>query len=193
MRRFVVPFGTYVLALVIAITARPASSAKPLDGMDIFRFDTFGDEQLWTEVLRMHEVIPSINPQTALAVGLKVDVEALPAELIAALQAGQVDLTNPAVTVELLRLNAVVGVMGTVDNAGQLETVGITCALCHSTVDNSFAPGIGKRLDGWPNRDLDVGTIVVSRPSFPMTRSARGAPESTIPAITRSMGRALFH
>jgi hypothetical protein len=167
MRRFVVPFGTYVLALVIAITARPASSAKPLDGMDIFRFDTFGDEQLWTEVLRMHEVIPSINPQTALAVGLKVDVEALPAELIAALQAGQVDLTNPAVTVELLRLNAVVGVMGTVDNAGQLENVGITCALCHSTVDNSFAPGIGKRLDGWPNRDLDVGTIVGLSPVIP--------------------------
>ena len=135
-------------------------------GREIFRFDTFGDEQLWTDVLRMHEVIPTVPPATALAVGLKVDVEALPAEVIAALRANQVDLTNPAVTVELLRLNAVVGVQGTVDAAGQLTKVGVTCALCHSSVDNSFAPGIGKRLDGWANTDLNVGAIVALSPAL---------------------------
>jgi mono/diheme cytochrome c family protein len=129
-------------------------------GRQIFRYDTFGDEQLWTGVLRMHEVIATVDPATALAVGLKVDVEALPREVIAALRAGQVDLTDPSVTIELLRLNAVVGVAGKVDEIGQLTSVGITCALCHSSVDNSFAPGIGKRLDGWANTDLNVGAIV---------------------------------
>ncbi len=135
-------------------------------GQEIFRFDTFGDEQLWTDVLRMHEAIATVPPATALAVGLKVDVDALPAALIAALRAGQVDLTNPAVTVELLRLNAVVGVKGTVSRAGQLTALGITCALCHSSVDNSFAPGIGSRLDGWANTDLDVGAIVALSPAL---------------------------
>jgi hypothetical protein len=134
------------------------------DGQAIFRFDTFGDEQLWTDVLQMHEVVATLDPATALAVGLKVDVDALPAEVIAGLRAGAVDLTNPAVTVELLRLNAVVGVKGTVNEAGQLTKVGVTCALCHSSVDNSFAPGIGKRLDGWANTDLNVGAIVALSP-----------------------------
>src|SRR5687767_1017550 len=138
---------------------------KLRDGMAIFRYDTFGDEQLWTDVLRMHEVIRSVDPATALAVGLKVDVDALPAPVIAALRAGQVDLTNPAVTVELLRLNAVVGVKGTVDTTGRLTSVGITCALCHSTVDNSVTTGIGRRLDGWANTDLNVGAIVALSPS----------------------------
>ena len=87
-------------------------------------------------------------------------------QIIAALQAGQVDLTNPAVTVELLRLNAVVGVQGKVNDLGQLTSVGITCALCHSSVDNSFAPGIGKRLDGWANIDLNVGAIVALSPAL---------------------------
>jgi hypothetical protein len=136
------------------------------DGKNIFRYDTFGDEQLWTDVLRMHDVIPAIDPMTALGAGLKVDVEALPQSLIDALSRGQVDLTNPAVTVELLRLNAVVGVKGTVNAAGHLMTVGVTCALCHSSVDDSFAPGIGKRLDGWANRDLNVGAIVALSPAL---------------------------
>ena len=135
-------------------------------GQAIFRYDTFGDEQLWTDVLRMHEVVATVPPATALAVGLKVDVEALPPEIIAALQAGEVDLTNPAVTIELLRLNAVVGVQGKVNDLGQLTSVGITCALCHSSVDNSFAPGIGKRLDGWANIDLNVGAIVALSPAL---------------------------
>ncbi len=136
------------------------------NGQAIFRYDTFGDEQLWTDVLRMHEVIATVPPTTALAVGLKLDVEALPPEIIAAVQAGEVDLTNPAVTVELLRLNAVVGVQGKVNDLGQLASVGITCALCHSSVDNSFAPGIGKRLDGWANIDLNVGAIVALSPAL---------------------------
>ena len=136
------------------------------NGQAIFRYDTFGDEQLWTDVLRMHEVVATVPPTTALAVGLKVDVEALPPEIIAALQAGEVDLTNPAITVELLRLNAVVGVQGKVNDLGQLTSVGITCALCHSSVDNSFAPGIGKRLDGWANIDLNVGAIVALSPAL---------------------------
>lgn len=152
--------------------AQPVTSAdrehgiRLRDGQSIFRFDTFGDEQLWTDVLRMHEVIPTVDPITALTVGLKVDVEALPSHLIAALQAGEVDLTDPAVTVELVRLNAVVGVKGTVTEAGQLTTLGVTCALCHSSVDDAFAPGIGRRLDGWANTDLNVGAIVALSPAL---------------------------
>lgn len=140
--------------------------SKQRDGQAIFRYDTFGDEQLWTDVLRMHEVVATVPPATALAVGLKVDVEALPAPVIEALKAGQVDLTNPAVTIELLRLNAVVGVRGTVSREGELTRLGITCALCHSSVDDSFAKGIGKRLDGWANTDLNVGAIVALSPAL---------------------------
>src|SRR5688572_378673 len=121
------------------------------EGRGIFRFDTFGDEQLWTDVLRMHEVVATVPPATALAVGLKVDVDALPRTVIAALRRGEVDLADPAVTIELLRLNAVVGLRGRVNRSGQLSSLGITCALCHSTVDDSFAPGIGRRRDGWAN------------------------------------------
>jgi mono/diheme cytochrome c family protein len=145
---------------------KPGQNGNGLDGRAIFRYDTFGDEQLWTDVLRMHEVIATVPPTTALAVGLKVDVDALPQSLVSALQAGQVDLTNPAVTTELLRLNAVVGVSGKVSDTGVLTSVGITCALCHSSVDNSFARGIGKRLDGWANRDLNVGAIVALSPAL---------------------------
>jgi mono/diheme cytochrome c family protein len=155
------------LALVVVSVfwnATPATGAQPLDGKAIFRFDTYGDEQLWTDTLHLHEAIATVSPATALKVGLKVDVEALPPAIISALQAGQVDLNDPAVTIELLRLNAVVGVIGRVIDQGRLKSVGITCALCHSTVDNSFAPGIGKRLDGWPNRDLNVGAIVALSP-----------------------------
>ena len=151
-----------------AMRKPPTVAAERLiaEGRQIFRFDTFGDEQLWTSVLRMHEVIATVSPETALAKGLKVDVDALPADLVALLAAGQVDLSDPAVTVELIRLTAVVGVRGTVSSTAQLTSVGITCALCHSTVDNSFAPGIGKRLDGWANTDLDVGAIVSLSPAL---------------------------
>jgi len=168
MTRFMTVIATiYALTLSGAIGAQPASSAKTSDGREIFRFDTFGDEQLWTDTLQMHQAIPSVSPATALSVGLKVDVDALPPALVAALQAKQVDLTDPAVTLELLRLNAVVGVIGKVDDQGQLTRVGITCALCHSTVDNSFTAGIGTRLDAWPNRDLNVGAILGLSPALP--------------------------
>ena len=120
----------------------------------------------------MHEVIPTVDPKTALAVGLKVDAEALPSEVIGALLAKELDLADPAVTVELLRLNAVVGVKGTVNEGGQLTSIGVTCALCHSSVDNSFAPGIGKRLDGWANTDLNVGAIVALSPALDRTTKA---------------------
>jgi cytochrome c5 len=156
----------FVLTIAFAISRTATASSLHLDGQQIFRFDTFGDEQLWTDVLRMHDVIPEIDPATALAVGLKVDVDALPQSVTDALGRGQVDLTDPAVTVELLRLNAVVGVKGTVNATGHLTKVGITCALCHSSVDDSFAPGIGKRLDGWANRDLNVGAIVALSPAL---------------------------
>ena len=165
----------YVIATAFAVSGfsseeRTESAAqqdevKRREGQEIFRYDTFGDEQLWTDVLKMHEVIPAVDPATALAVGLKVDVEALPPAVIDALRAGQVDLKNPAVTLELIRLNAVVGVKGTVD-AGRLTKVGITCALCHSSVDDSFAPSIGKRMDGWANTDLNVGAIVALSPAL---------------------------
>ncbi|NUR53695.1 MAG: c-type cytochrome [Acidobacteria bacterium] len=168
MRRLI---GGAALAFAATLTAAlsafgPEQSGKPLDGQAIFRFDTFGDEQFWTDVLRMQEPIATVSPATALAVGLKVDVDALPQGVIDALRAGQVNLNDPAVTLALLQLNAVVGVKGTVAN-GQLTRVGITCALCHSSVDNSFAPGIGHRMDGWANTSLNVGAIVSLSPALP--------------------------
>ena len=139
-------------------------------GKDIFRFDTFGDEAQWTDKLRMHEVIAAaVDPRTALSVGLKVDSEALPPAVVQGIQDGSISLTSPATTVALLKLNAVVGVKATVETVNGQDTltkVGITCALCHSTVDNSFAPGIGKRLDGWPNRDLNPGAIIALSPAL---------------------------
>jgi mono/diheme cytochrome c family protein/cytochrome c5 len=139
-------------------------------GKQIFRFDTFGDEAQWTDTLRMHEVISAaVSPTIALSVGLKVDAEALPAAVVAGIQSGAVDLTSPATTVALLKVNAVVGLKGTVETVNgvdRLTRIGVTCALCHSSVDNSFAPGIGKRLDGWANRDLNVGAIVALSPAL---------------------------
>jgi mono/diheme cytochrome c family protein len=140
------------------------------DGRQIFRFDTFGDEQFWTDTARMHEVVQkSVSPATALSVGLKVDAEAIPAPVAQAIRAGQVDLNSPATTVTLLKLNAVVGLRGTVNTVNGRDTLvrlGITCALCHSTVDNSFSRGIGRRRDGWPNTDLNVGAIVALSPAI---------------------------
>jgi hypothetical protein len=143
------------------------------EGREIFRNDTFGSEAFWGDTLGLHEAIDGtrsdaggVSPKTALAVGLKVDSEALPADLVAKIKAGQVDLEAPATTVALLKLNAVVGVKGFFEGRDRLKSVGITCALCHSTVDDSFTAGIGKRLDGWPNRDLDVGKIVSLVPNL---------------------------
>jgi hypothetical protein len=162
----IVSFGA--VALVVACNQSTGLSqddpALIAQGKDIFRFDTFGDETFWTDTLRMHEVIRSaVDPTTALSVGLKVDTDSLPPAVVTGIQNGSISLTSPATTVALLKLNAVVGVKGTVSTVGGqdvLTRVGITCALCHSTVDNSFAPGIGKRLDGWPNHDLNPGAII---------------------------------
>lgn len=146
-----------------------AQAALVAQGRNIFRYDTFGDEAQWTDALGLHEVIAAaVDPVTALSVGLKVDAEALPAAVVAGIQDGSVDLKDPATTVALLKLDAVVGVRGTVETVNgvdKLVRVGITCALCHSTVDNSFAKGIGKRLDGWPNRDLNPGAIIALSPA----------------------------
>lgn len=171
MRLIATASTIFLLVLAFGLSERHATGTAAetdirtlREGQQIFRYDTFGDEQLWTDVLRMHEAIATVSPATALAVGLKVDVDALPAGVIDALTAGQINLHNPAVTTELLRLNSVVGVVGKVSESGELTSVGITCALCHSSVDDSFAKGIGKRLDGWANIDLNVGAIVALSP-----------------------------
>jgi mono/diheme cytochrome c family protein len=154
----------------------PPDPALVAEGKQIFRYETFGDEAHWTDVLRLHETITAaVDPATALAVGLKVDAEALPARLARDIKEGKVDLKSPATTIALIKLNAVVGVMGKVDTVNgvdRLARVGVTCALCHSTVDNAFAPGIGKRLDGWPNRDLDAGAIIALSPSLDAAKKA---------------------
>jgi hypothetical protein len=180
--------ATWLVAIVGCSSDRPtaiepateASAERvPLDpalvttGRTIFRFDTYGDESFWTDTLRMHEVIrTAVSPSTALSVGLKVDADALPAAVKTAIKSGTIDLTAPATTVALLKLGAVVGVVGHVDENNTLTGVGITCAFCHSTVDNSFAPGIGRRLDGWPNRDLNVGAIVSLSPALTAAQKA---------------------
>jgi len=148
-------------------TVDPTLAAQ---GQNIFRFDTFGDESFWTDVLQMNQVIQSaVDPVTALSVGLKVDADALPAAVVAGIQDGSVSLTSPDTTIALLKLKAVVGVSGTVETIAGRDTlthVGITCAICHSTVDDSFAKGIGKRLDGWPNVDLNPGAIIALSPAL---------------------------
>ncbi len=149
----------------------PLNAQLVQEGKQIFRFETFGDETFWTDQLHMNQVIETaVSPATALAVGLKVDADALPAAVVTAIQNGQVDLNDPQTTLALLQLNAVVGVKGQVsqkpDGKLKLDRVGITCALCHSTVDNSFAAGIGKRLDAWPNRDLKPGLIISLSPAL---------------------------
>ena len=179
MRRPKSLIGRGSIAAAIAVTLA-GGTAVPFaatpghlveEGRQIFRFDTFGDEQLWTDVLELHEVIETqVDPLTAFSVGLKVDVEALPPELQTALLKQEVDLTDPAVTVALLKLDAVVGVIGqveTIDGVDHLISVGVTCALCHSTVDDSLLPNIGHRLDGWPNIDLDPGAIIALSPNLP--------------------------
>jgi len=162
---------------LVAGDAPAEASASTIDqGRQIFRHDTFGDETFWSDTLRMHEVIAkAVDPKTALSVGLKVDAEALPAEVVKGIQDGSISLTDPATTIALLKLGAVVGLEGTVesiDGKDTLTRVGVTCALCHSTVDDSFAAGIGKRLDGWPNRDLDPGRIISLSPALKPAQKA---------------------
>jgi len=146
-----------------AMSQEPAAaSGQTLEGQNVFRYETFGDEKFWTETLRLHEVVEkSVDPTTGLSVGLKVDADALPAGIL-----DDADLKSPATTVALLKLNAIVGLQAKVDENGRLIQLGVTCALCHSTVDDSVAPGIGRRRDGWPNRDLNVGAIIALSPAL---------------------------
>lgn len=170
-------------------------------GRATFRFDTFGDQEFWGDSLKLHQAIegsklggvgPGVSPATALAVGLKVDQDALPASLIRSLQGGHVNLNDPAVTLALLKLNAVVGVTGFFDDDGSLKSVGIQCALCHSTVDNAFAPGIGHRLDGWANRDLNVGAIVALAPNLQPFADLLGVDQATVRTVLNSWGPGHF-
>jgi hypothetical protein len=162
------------------------------EGRQIFRYDTFGSEVFWGETLRLHEAIANVPPSTALAVGLKVDVEALPRNLQAQLRRGQVDLEDPATTLALLKLDAIVGVRGSFDERSRLTSLGTRCALCHSTVDDSLLPGVGRRLDGWANRDLDVGTIISLAPDLSVFTTLLGADEATVRAVLRSWGPGKF-
>jgi len=171
------------------------------EGRRTFRFDTFGSEAFWGGALRLHEAIagadlggvgPGISPGTALAVGLKVDVDALPANLQQFLRLGRVDLDNPATTLKLLELNAVVGLTGFFDSNRRLTSIGIQCALCHSNVDDSLAPGIGHRLDGWPSQDLNIGAIVALAPNLQPFADLLEVPVDTVRTVLNSWGPGRF-
>jgi hypothetical protein len=171
------------------------------EGRQIFRYDTFGDEAFWGDTIKLHEAIqgkhfggvgPGVSPKTALAVGLKVDVDALPHELIKNLRKGRVDLDDPATTLALLKLNAVVGVTGFFESSGRLRSIGTQCALCHSTVDDSFAPGIGHRLDGWANRDLNVGAIINLAPDLSAVATLLEVDEAIVRKVVTAWGPGKF-
>jgi len=205
--------GIVLLALPGLTASKPANhveSARTVEdraiqkfeqGRHIFRFDTFGDEAFWGDSLKLHQAIEGskfggvgdgVSPNTALSVGMKVDVDALPQSLIDQLKNGQVDLDDPAVTLTLLQLNSVVGVTGLFNSDGSLKSVGIQCALCHSTVNNSLAPGIGHRLDGWANRDLNVGQIIALAPNLQPFADLLGVDQDTVRAVLQSWGPGRF-
>ncbi len=198
-----------------AAEAAPATSAAaPFDGViasnthamveagrKIFRYDTFGDEAFWGDTIKLHQAIagqklggvgPGVSPKTALSVGLKVDADALPASLVDSIKKGKVDLEVPATTLALLKLNSVLGVTGFFAADGKLKSVGIQCALCHSTVDDSFSPGIGHRLDGWANRDLNVGAIIALAPDLSVVTGLLNADDATVRKVLNSWGPGKF-
>ncbi len=153
-------------AIPVASVDAQADPKLIAQGREIFRYDDFGDWRFWTDTLRLNDAVETLSPKAALGLGLKVDGDLIPADVLKAVQANPALLDDPATTRQLLTLNAVVGVKATV--AGdQITRLGITCALCHSTVDNSVMAGIGHRMDGWPNHDLAVGTIVSVAPGLP--------------------------
>ena len=226
--RVTVAVAVSLLATVAVISrSRPVAANNPKknpvvdnaiqkvqQGEQIFRFDTFGDETFWGDTLKLHQAIegarlggvgPGVSPRTALAVGLKVDVDALPQDLVEKIEKGRVNLNDPAVTLALLKLNAVVGVKGIFNSSGTLQSVGIQCALCHSTVDNSLPalcagqimpnPGtgcVGHRLDGWPNRDLNVGAIVALAPDLSAFADLLNTSQSGVRAVLNSWGPGKF-
>jgi hypothetical protein len=171
------------------------------NGRQIFRFDTFGSEAFWGDALQLHKAIAGaknggvgggVSPKTALSVGLKVDADALPDSLKQLIKEGKVNLDDPATTLALLKLNSVVGLTGFFDESGNFRSMGIQCAFCHSTVDNSFAPGIGKRLDGWANRDLNVGAIVSLAPNLTPFTDLLGVDANTVKKVFASWGPGCF-
>lgn len=183
--------------------ARVFSESRKMivEGRETFRFDTFGDEAFWGDTLRLHEAIagdknggtgPGVSPNTALAVGLKVDTRALPRSLKRKIKQGKVDLDDPATTLALLKLDAVIGVKGFFDEYGTFKSVGIQCALCHSTVDDSFAPGIGKRLDGWANQDLNVGAIIALAPDLSFFANLLDLSQQTVREVLNTWGPGKF-
>ena len=167
------------------------------EGRKIFRYDTFGSETFWGDQLRLHQAIvgeklggvgPGVSPKMALGLGLKVDAGALPPDVVAQIKAGKVNMDDPASTVLLLRANAVVGVTAFMNADGTARSMGIQCALCHSTVDDSFAPGIGQRLDGWGNRDLNIGAIVATAPNLEPFTKLLGVDVGTVKGVLNSWG-----
>jgi hypothetical protein len=179
-----------------------ASAAQAIqNGRATFRFDTFGDEAFWGDTLKLHRAIAGsanggvgagLSPKAALGLGLKVDADAIPADLAQQIKAGQVDLDSPATTLALLQINAVVGVTGFFNADKSIRAVGIQCALCHSTVDDSFSPGIGKRLDGWPNRDLNVGGIIALSPDLTPFTQLLQVDDATVRKVLMGWGVGKF-
>jgi hypothetical protein len=188
----------FVIAQSAPVDTAADDATKMLnDGRQIFRFDTFGDEVFWGDTLKLHQAIQGsalggvgsgLSPKAALSLGLKVDASVVPADLATQIKSGQLSLLDPANTVALIKLNAVVGITGFFDSSGGLMSIGIQCALCHSTVDNSFLPGIGKRLDGWPNRDLDPGKIIALAPNLRPLAELLTVDQDTVRTVLRSWG-----
>ena len=201
--------------LLVLVSASVASSAQPKlapndvginansatlleQGREIFRYETFGDEAWWTDTIQLHKAVEGdqhggvgdgVSPATALSVGLKVDIDAVPKKIQKSIKRGEVNLNDPAVTLALLKLDAVVGLKATLAADGNsIERFGVTCALCHSTVDDSFAPGIGRRLDGWPNRDLNVGLIVSLAPNLQPIADLLQTDVPTVKTVLNSWG-----
>jgi hypothetical protein len=172
-----------------------------IEGKQIFRFETFGDEEYWTGGLQLNKAIAGekhggvgggLSPKAALSVGLKVDMDVIPADIAAAIKAGKVNLDDPAVTLLLLQINAVLGIKGTFDDKKNLVSIGVTCASCHSTVDDAFAPGIGHRQDGWANRDFNLGAIASMAPSLKPFTDGLGVDVATVRKVLASWGPGKF-
>jgi hypothetical protein len=205
-------FG-FAIAVVIADSIQAQQGTRPpesirvnsermlAEGVETFRSDTFGDEEFWGDTLRLHDAIagaslggvgPGLSPRAALTLGLKVDSDALPKAMVRQLRRQRVDLNAPSTTMALLKADSIVGLKGFFNSDGSMRSVGITCALCHSTVDNSVMAGVGRRLDGWANRDLNVGAIVAFAPDLSAFATLLGVDQSTVRTVLNSWGPGKF-